>query len=125
MTLRASAGADGVIDIAALRLDSDTARAAYVGRVGQNTLTGTVDAALPDLSVFSGLAGQGVHLPAHGDALYLGAETAHPPRAPEQQVVTLLEQCPGGGDAVVVVGCGGIGHQPGQPALRRRVGQWR
>lgn len=60
VTLRASAGADGVVDIAALRLDSDTARAAYVGRVGQNTLTGTVDAALPDLSVFSGLAGQGL-----------------------------------------------------------------
>ena len=60
VTLRASAGADGVVDVAALKLDSDTARAAYAGRVGQNTLTGTLDAALPDLSVFSGLAGQGL-----------------------------------------------------------------
>jgi translocation and assembly module TamB len=59
-TFRATAGADGVLDVAALRLDSETARAAYAGRVGQNTLTGTVDAALPDLSVFSGLAGQGL-----------------------------------------------------------------
>ncbi|MCJ2054277.1 translocation/assembly module TamB domain-containing protein [Methylobacterium sp. J-070] len=59
-TLRAASGPDGVIDVAALRLDSETARARYAGRVGQNTLTGTLDAALPDLAVFSGLAGRGL-----------------------------------------------------------------
>ena len=60
LTLRAASGPDGVIDIATLQLDSDTARARYAGRLGQNTLTGTVDAALPDLAVFSGLAGHGL-----------------------------------------------------------------
>lgn len=60
LTLRAAAGPDGVIDVSTLRLDSDTARASYAGRVGQNTLTGTVDAALPDLAVFSGLTGRGL-----------------------------------------------------------------
>ncbi|WP_409566644.1 translocation/assembly module TamB domain-containing protein [Methylobacterium sp. E-005] len=60
LTLRAGTGPDGVIDVRTLRLESETARAAYTGRVGQNTLTGTLDAALPDLSVFSGLAGRGL-----------------------------------------------------------------
>jgi translocation and assembly module TamB len=60
LTLRASSGPDGVIDVAALRLDSDTARARYAGRIGQNTLAGTLDATLPDLAVFSGLAGRGL-----------------------------------------------------------------
>ncbi|QGY04191.1 translocation/assembly module TamB [Methylobacterium mesophilicum SR1.6/6] len=59
-TLRAASGPDGVIDVATLRLESETARASYAGRVGQNTLTGTVDAALPDLAVFSGVAGSGL-----------------------------------------------------------------
>ncbi|MHB2209113.1 translocation/assembly module TamB domain-containing protein [Methylobacterium sp. CM6257] len=58
LTLRAASGPDGVVEVATLRLDSDTARAGYAGRIGQNTLTGTVDAALPDLSVFSGIAGR-------------------------------------------------------------------
>ncbi len=60
LTLRAAAGPDGVIDVATLRLDSETARAGYAGRIGQNTLTGTLDAALPDLAVFSGIAGRGL-----------------------------------------------------------------
>ena len=60
LTLRAASGPDGVVDVATLRLESETARASYAGRVGQNTLTGTVDAALPDLAVFSGVAGRGL-----------------------------------------------------------------
>lgn len=60
VTFRAASGADGIVDVSTLRLESDTARASYAGRLGQNTLTGTLDAALPDLSVFSGLAGQGL-----------------------------------------------------------------
>ena len=60
LTLRASSGPDGVIDVSALKLESDTARAGYVGRIGQNTLAGTLDAALPDLAAFSGLAGRGL-----------------------------------------------------------------
>ena len=60
LTLRATSGADGVIDVSQLRIESDTAHAGYVGRIGQNTLAGTLDAALPDLAVFSGLAGRGL-----------------------------------------------------------------
>ncbi|MFC6024386.1 translocation/assembly module TamB domain-containing protein [Methylobacterium mesophilicum] len=60
LTLRAASGPDGVIDVSSLRIESDTAKASYAGRVGQNTLTGTLDAALPDLAVFSGLAGRGL-----------------------------------------------------------------
>ncbi|KQT49963.1 hypothetical protein ASG52_07725 [Methylobacterium sp. Leaf456] len=58
LTLRANAGADGVVDIAGLTLDADTARVSYVGKVGQNTLSGTLQAALTDLAAFSGLTGR-------------------------------------------------------------------
>ncbi len=58
LTLRASAGPDGVIDVARLSAVSDTARASYAGKIGQNVLAGTLDAALPDLAAFSGLAGR-------------------------------------------------------------------
>ncbi|GJE40363.1 translocation/assembly module TamB domain-containing protein [Methylobacterium persicinum] len=58
LTLRATSGPDGVIDVARLSATSDTARASYVGRIGQNTLSGTLDAALPELAAFSGLAGR-------------------------------------------------------------------
>lgn len=60
LTLRATSGPDGVVDVATLRLDGETAQATYAGRVGQNTLTGTVKAALPDLAVFSGVAERGL-----------------------------------------------------------------
>ena len=58
LTLRAAAGSDGVLDVTTLTLDSDTAHAAYAGRIGQNTLTGTVEAALADIGAFSGIAGR-------------------------------------------------------------------
>ncbi|MEH3119640.1 MAG: translocation/assembly module TamB domain-containing protein [Methylorubrum populi] len=58
LTLRAAAGSDGVLDVTTLRVDSDTAHASYTGRLGQNTLTGTVEAALPDIGAFSGLVGR-------------------------------------------------------------------
>ncbi|MCJ2012887.1 translocation/assembly module TamB domain-containing protein [Methylobacterium sp. J-076] len=60
LTLRATSGPDGVIDVTRLTAVSDTARASYAGRIGQNTLAGTLDAALPDLASFSGLAGRGL-----------------------------------------------------------------
>lgn len=58
LTLRATSTPDGVIDVSALTLDADTARVTYAGRIGQNTLTGTLEAALSDLGVFSGVAGR-------------------------------------------------------------------
>ena len=60
LTLRASSGPDGVIEVSRLTAVSDTARASYAGRIGQNTLAGTLEAALPDLAAFSGLAGRGL-----------------------------------------------------------------
>ncbi|MDQ0448977.1 translocation/assembly module TamB domain-containing protein [Methylobacterium aerolatum] len=60
LTLRATSGPDGVIDVTRLTAASETARASYAGRIGQNVLAGTLDAALPDLAVFSGLAGRGL-----------------------------------------------------------------
>ncbi|GJE69234.1 translocation/assembly module TamB domain-containing protein [Methylorubrum podarium] len=58
LTLRAAAGSDGILDVTTLTVESDTARAAYAGRLGQNTLTGTVEAALADIGAFSGVAGR-------------------------------------------------------------------
>lgn len=58
LTLRAAAGSDGVLDVTTFIVEADTARAAYAGRIGQNTLTGTLDAMLADIGAFSGLAGR-------------------------------------------------------------------
>lgn len=58
LALRAASQPDGVIDVASLVLESDSARLSYAGRIGQNTLSGDVKAALSDLSVYSGLAGR-------------------------------------------------------------------
>ncbi|BDL40132.1 translocation/assembly module TamB domain-containing protein [Methylorubrum sp. GM97] len=58
LILRAAAGSDGVLDVTTLTVESDTARAAYAGRIGQNTLAGTLEAALSDVGVFSGIAGR-------------------------------------------------------------------
>ena len=66
LTLRADAGADGVVDVAGLTLDAETARVSYVGKVGQNTLAGTLQAALSDIGAFSGIAGR--DLAGHLDA---------------------------------------------------------
>ncbi|MGC5781579.1 translocation/assembly module TamB domain-containing protein [Methylobacterium sp. NFXW15] len=60
LSLRASAGPDGVIDVSRLAAHSGTAQASYAGKVGQNVLAGTLQASLPDLAAFSGLAGRGL-----------------------------------------------------------------
>lgn len=49
---------DNTLSVATLRVEAPTLKAAYAGRIGRNTLTGTVEGALPDLAVFSGLAGR-------------------------------------------------------------------
>ncbi|GLS45037.1 translocation/assembly module TamB domain-containing protein [Methylobacterium brachythecii] len=58
LTLRAASTADGNLDVSTLTLDADTARLTYAGRIGQNTLTGTIEAALADIGAFSGVAGR-------------------------------------------------------------------
>ncbi|GJD75711.1 translocation/assembly module TamB domain-containing protein [Methylobacterium goesingense] len=58
LTFRGTLQPDGVVEVAKLDLDGPTARASYAGKVGQNTLTGVLDAALPDLTAFSEFAGR-------------------------------------------------------------------
>ncbi|WP_424753559.1 translocation/assembly module TamB domain-containing protein [Methylobacterium sp.] len=55
-TFRGTLQPDGVVDVAAFDLDAPTATLSYAGRVGQNTLTGTLKAGLADLSAFSDVA---------------------------------------------------------------------
>ncbi|MCJ2112459.1 translocation/assembly module TamB domain-containing protein [Methylobacterium sp. E-025] len=49
---------DNAVAVSRLHVEAPTMRADYAGRVGRNTLTGTVEAALSDLSAFSDLAGR-------------------------------------------------------------------
>ncbi|WP_444543589.1 translocation/assembly module TamB domain-containing protein [Methylobacterium dankookense] len=49
---------DNTLSVATLTVEAPTLKAGYAGRIGRNTLTGTVEGALPDLAVFSGLAGR-------------------------------------------------------------------
>ncbi|TXN64547.1 hypothetical protein FV230_18325, partial [Methylobacterium sp. WL6] len=49
---------DNAVSVSRLHVEAPTMRADYAGRVGRNTLTGTVEAALSDLSAFSDLAGR-------------------------------------------------------------------
>lgn len=58
LAFRGTLQPEGVVDVAKLALDAPAAQLSYVGRVGQNTLTGTLDAALADLSAFSDIAGR-------------------------------------------------------------------
>jgi translocation and assembly module TamB len=58
LTFRGTLQPDGVVEVAKLDLDGPTARASYAGKVGQNTLAGVLDAALPDLTAFSEFAGR-------------------------------------------------------------------
>ncbi len=58
LRFRATLGADAVLDVETFRLDAPTAQAAYKGRVGQNLLSGRLEASAGDLAAFSGLAGR-------------------------------------------------------------------
>ncbi|WP_246691628.1 translocation/assembly module TamB domain-containing protein [Methylobacterium sp. WL12] len=49
---------DNVVAVSRLHVEAPTMRADYAGRVGRNTLTGTVEAVLSDLTAFSDLAGR-------------------------------------------------------------------
>jgi translocation and assembly module TamB len=47
-----------VLDIDALSLDGPTARSTYSGRLSRSLIDGKIDASVPDLAAFSGLAGR-------------------------------------------------------------------
>jgi translocation and assembly module TamB len=58
LTFRGTLQPDNVVEVATFRIEGPTAQAAYAGKVGQNTLTGTVQASLSDMAVFSDIAGR-------------------------------------------------------------------
>ncbi|WP_082483507.1 translocation/assembly module TamB domain-containing protein [Methylobacterium sp. Leaf87] len=58
LVFRGTLQPSGIVDVARFEIDGPTARATYAGSVGQNTLTGTVDATLSDLAAFSEVAGR-------------------------------------------------------------------
>ncbi|GGK38043.1 translocation/assembly module TamB domain-containing protein [Salinarimonas ramus] len=54
---RGEVSAEGVADVETAAIETQTASTTFSGRVGANDLNGTLDAAIPDLSAFSRLAG--------------------------------------------------------------------
>ena len=56
LVLRAATLPDAMLDVSTLTFEADAGRVAYAGRLGQNTLSGTLEAALSDLGAFSGIA---------------------------------------------------------------------
>ncbi|WP_375464214.1 translocation/assembly module TamB domain-containing protein [uncultured Methylobacterium sp.] len=58
LDLRAVLEPDNTLAVSRLHVEAPTLRADYEGRVGRNTLTGTLEAALSDLTAFSDLAGR-------------------------------------------------------------------
>ncbi|MDN3591312.1 translocation/assembly module TamB domain-containing protein [Methylobacterium adhaesivum] len=58
LTLRGTLQPTGLVEVARFEVEGPTARATYAGTLGQNTLAGTVEAALSDLAAFSDLAGR-------------------------------------------------------------------
>src|SRR5215813_2233714 len=58
LTFRGTLQPDNIVEVATFRIEGPTTQAAYAGKVGQSTLTGTVQAALSDMAVFSDIAGR-------------------------------------------------------------------
>ncbi|EIM28095.1 translocation/assembly module TamB domain-containing protein [Microvirga lotononidis] len=58
ITSRGSFGLDGIANVETARIETSTAQASFTGRVGGTILDGTLDARIPGLASFSGLAGR-------------------------------------------------------------------
>ncbi|UVF21044.1 translocation/assembly module TamB domain-containing protein [Microvirga terrae] len=76
ITSRGSFGLDGVANVETARIETSTAQAGFTGRVGSTVLDGTVDARLPALASFSGLAGR----PLQGSATLTAQLSGNPRR---------------------------------------------
>ncbi|WP_262270150.1 translocation/assembly module TamB domain-containing protein [Microvirga yunnanensis] len=76
VTSRGSFGLDGVADVETARIETSTAQAGFSGRVGSTVLDGKVDARIPALSSFSGLAGR----PLQGSATLTAQLSGNPRR---------------------------------------------
>ncbi|MBA1156429.1 translocation/assembly module TamB domain-containing protein [Microvirga mediterraneensis] len=55
---RGSFGLDGIANVETARIETSTAQASFTGRLGGTVLDGTLDARIPALASFSGLAGR-------------------------------------------------------------------
>lgn len=58
VTSRGSFDLEGVASVETARIETSTARASFTGRVGSTILDGTLDASIPALAPFSGIAGR-------------------------------------------------------------------
>jgi len=58
VTSRGSFDLQGVASVETARIETSTARAGFTGRVGSTVLDGTLDAQIPALAAFSGIAGR-------------------------------------------------------------------
>ena len=58
VTSRGSFDLEGVANVETARIETSTARASFTGRVGSTILDGTLDANIPALAPFSGIAGR-------------------------------------------------------------------
>ncbi|MBJ6125915.1 translocation/assembly module TamB domain-containing protein [Microvirga splendida] len=58
VTSRGSFDLEGVASVETARIETSTARASFTGRVGSTVLDGSLEASIPALAPFSGIAGQ-------------------------------------------------------------------
>jgi translocation and assembly module TamB len=58
VTSRGSFDLEGIASVETARIETSTARAGFTGRVGSTILDGTLDASIPALAPFSGVAGR-------------------------------------------------------------------
>ena len=58
VTSRGSFDLEGIASVETARIETSTAQAGFTGRVGSTVLDGTLQASIPELSSFSGLAGR-------------------------------------------------------------------
>lgn len=76
VTSRGTFDLDGVANVETARIETSTARASFAGRVGGTVLDGTLDAAVPTLASFSGVAGR----PLQGSATLTARLSGNPRR---------------------------------------------
>jgi translocation and assembly module TamB len=56
LSFRGTLQPDNVVEVAILKIEGPTAKASYAGKVGRNTLAGTVQMVLTDIALFSDIA---------------------------------------------------------------------
>lgn len=76
VTSRGSFGLDGIANVETARIETSTAQAGFTGRVGGTLLDGRLDASIPALASFSGVAGR----PLQGSASLTAQLSGNPRR---------------------------------------------